>query len=442
MANLVRIVRAWSVPPRSTWLLLALAGVLVVVEGWYAIVWRQNDYSVHIRYGQFFLEGNPFQTDGATAFYPVGRLWLNAGLASLEYYTGRTLCYLVAVLSLGLTFRMWSELARQVIPLPDEKRTAAIGWTVAVVLPYLIRDLDECGLQSLLLFALTAAGYAFAQGRKTHAGFWLGLAIVYKATPLLFLPLLLWKREWKTAASTVVFTIGLSLLPATYLGWNGMVDAQRFWFERAGGILENQDAYPSVPGIEPPKTQNVSLKALIARYLETHPPSHPLYVDHPLFAQFGQLGPAAARHTVMALILLLGAAIAWRMRRPWRTPLYERHFATEWAVACLFVALMSPLCWRQHLVMVIPCAYLVARERLGPDASGGWRRVLPIVAACVILLTRRQVIGEDLAHVLLTYKLDTLAVLSYGLLSLTMPAATEPVVAIERARDRTAFQAA
>ncbi|MGC1276268.1 MAG: glycosyltransferase family 87 protein [Planctomycetaceae bacterium] len=428
MANLVRIYRTWSAPPRLTRLLLAVAAVAVLVEAYYGIIWRKNDYSVHILYGRFFLEGKPFQTDGATAFYPLGRLWLNASLASLEYYTARTLCYVAAVVSLGLTLRMWSELARPTTPLPLQKRTAAIGWTVAVVLPYLIRDLDECGLQLMLLFFLTAAGYTFAHGRKTQSGFWLGLAVVYKATPLLFLPLLLWKREWRTAGSMLAFATALSLLPATYLGWNETVAAHRFWFDRAGGILEEQQAYPSVPGIEAPKIQNVSLKALLARYLETHPPGHSLYVEHALFAQFGDLSPDAAKLAVTAIILLLGAGIAWRMRRRWSRPRDDRHFAAEWAVACLFTALMSPLCWRQHLVMVIPCAYLVARERLGPQAAGGWRKVLPIIAACVILLTRREIIGEDLAHVLLTYKLDTLAVLSYGLLSLTLPEPSWQVV--------------
>ncbi len=431
MANLIRIFRNWSSPPQQTRLLIAVAAVAVLIEAFYGIYWRTNDYSVHILYGQFFLEGNPFQTDGATAFYPLGRLWMDASLASLEYYTARTLCYVAAVISLGLTFRIWSELAREVVPLPAAKQTAAIGWTVAILLPYLIRDLDECGLQLFLLFFLSAAGYAFAHGRKIHSGFWLGLAIVYKATPLLFVPLLLWKREWRAAAATIGFGVVLSLLPATYLGWNETMSAHRFWFERAGVILENQQAYPSVPGIEAPKVQNVSLKALLARYLETHPPGHPLHLEHPLFLQFGRLPPDTAKITVTAAILLLGAGIAWRMRRRWSRPQSDPQFAPEWAVACLFAALMSPLCWRQHLVMVIPCAYLVARERLAPGAAGGWRKLLPIVAACVILLTRRELVGEELAHVLLTYKLDTLAVLGYGLLSLTLPHPAQSAVALD-----------
>jgi hypothetical protein len=426
-------VRRWSAPPRLTRLLLAVAAVAVAVEGVYAVFVRQNDYSVHVRYGQFFLDGQPYRTDGATAFYPLARIWLDASLASFEYYTARTLCYLGAVLSLGLTLRMWSELARPAVPLPDEKKTAAIGWTLAILFPYLIRDLDECGLQLWLLFFLTAAGYALARGRGVFCGFWIGLAVVYKATPLLFLPLLVWKRQWKAAASTVAFTVVLSLLPATYLGWGETIDAQKFWFSRAGGILENQGAYPSVPGIEEPKIQNLSLKALLARYVETYPPGHALYLDHPLFFQFGNLPPAAAKAAVTGLILLLGGAITWRMRRPWDRPLEDRDFAPEWAVACLFAALMSPLCWRQHLVVAVPCAYLIARERLSPLAKKNWRQWLVVAAACALLLTRRELIGRDLARLLVSYKLDPLFLLGYALMCLTLP---KPAATAEGATPR------
>jgi len=423
LATAARVIGRFRHPPHLTRLLLGIAAIALLVEAYYAIVLRTNDYSVHLAYGRFFLEGAPFRTDGATAFYPLGRLWLNASFASLEYYTGRTICYLGAVASLGLSFRMWSELASTAVPIAREKRTAAIGWTIAVLLPYVIRDLDECGLQLWLLFFLTSAAYTFAHGWKTLSGFWLGVAIVYKAAPLLFLPLLVWKREWKTAACTVLFTVVLSMLPATYLGWKETVAAHRFWFSRAGEILQNQQAYPSAPGIEEPKTQNVSLKALIARYLRTYAPGHALTVDHPLFLQFGNMSEKDAAKTVTVTILLLGAVIALRMRRKWDSPLSSRDFASEWAVACLFVAIMSPLCWRQHLVMALPCAYLVARERLGENAAQDWRKWVPVVAACAILLLRREIIGRDLAHVLLTYKFDTLAVLSYALLALTLPKA-------------------
>ena len=66
-----------------------------------------------------------------------------------------------------------------------------------------------------------------------------------------------------------------------------------------------------------------------------------MFVRHPLFVQFGDLSPEAAKATVTGVILLLGAGIAWRMRRRWGRPLADPEFAPQWAIACLFAALMS-----------------------------------------------------------------------------------------------------
>lgn len=411
----------WSSWPRSTRWLALVAAVAVVIAGIYGIFLRTNDFSVHLRYGESFLWGNPYGFNDGTPFYPLGRLWFNAGLASLNYYASRALCYMAAIAGLALTMVMWQRMAAAAAPLPKEKWVPAIAWTLFVLSALIIRDLDECGLQLFLLFFLTAGGYCLVNRWHALSGFWIATAIVYKATPVLFLPLLIWKREWRAAAWTMVFTVVLSLLPATYLGWQPMLDAHAFWLERASGILDDQGAYPFVPGIEPPKVQNESLKALLARYTASYPEDHPIYVDHPLFFQFSPLSDQQAKPVVMGLILLLGAAIAWRMRGGWPRPKENPQFAADWATACLFAALMSPLCWRQHLVMAIPCAYLVARERLRPGASGGWRKWLPVVAGVILLGTRREIVGDELGIVLLSYKLDTLAVLFYVVLALTLP---------------------
>ena len=412
--------------PRSTWLLIAAAAAVVAVEGVYAVFKRTNDYNVHLWYGNWFLEGRPYSAPGA-GFYPLGRVWFDAGFASVEYYTGRAFCYVAALAGLGLSLVMWRRLSGAAAPLPEGKAAAAAWWTVLVLAAFLVRDLDECGLHLLLLFFLSAAGYARMHGRSAATGFWLAVAVVYKATPLLFLPLLVWKREWRTAGWTVAFTAALSLLPATYLGWNETLSAHRAWFVRTADILGKQEAYPSSPGFEPPKQQNVSLRAAFARFVESHPPGHPLRLDHPLFVQPGNLPPRQAKAAVMGLTLLLGAAIAWRMRRQWSAgPVrpggaVSADFAPEWAVACLFTSLMSPVCWRQHLVLALPCVYLVARERLRPGAVGGWRKWFPAVAGAVFLLAHRTVIGTDLAHVAVSYKLDTFGLLGFTLLALTLP---------------------
>ena len=402
--------------------LLGMALLIVSVESVYALVLRMNDFDVHVRFGSYFLDGEPYRLDhGSISFYPLARTAFDGMLAGLGTYPAKILCFIAAVASLVYIARTWIRLARPLIPLPADRELPAVALTVLTLFPFLIRDLDECGLQILLLAGLTAALDAFQRGRKLVCGLWLGAAIVYKATPLLFLPLLVWKREWKAAGWTALFTVLWSLTPALYLGWNEMVVQQQNWLTMSQSILSKQAAYPSVPGIEEPKIQNVSLRAGIARYLETWPAGHPLNVDHPWFFQFGNLDPVTAKRVVMVAILLLGTLVALRMRKPWVDPPQNWNLLAEWGTACVFVALMSPICWRQHLITALPCAYLAVRSNLAQKMNWRWGAVALVTV--IVLCSRREVIGRDLAHVVLTYKLDTLAVLLLSGLALSLPRA-------------------
>ena len=155
--------------------------------------------------------------------------------------------------------------------------------TLLVLLPFIIRDLDECGLQIILLLLCSLAAAAFQRRRMVLSGFWLAAAATYKATPLLFLPFLLWKRQWKAAGCMVFFIAALNLLPATYLGWEKTLAENRHWFTYTLSVArDTPDAYPSVPRWETPKHQNLSLSATFARLVETYPPGHPLFIDHAL----------------------------------------------------------------------------------------------------------------------------------------------------------------
>jgi len=66
----------------------------------------------------------------------------------------------------------------------------------------------------LIVLALVLLGcYALAHRRDAAAGCWVGLATACKATPLLFLPLLVWQRRFVAAATLVVALVVATMLP-------------------------------------------------------------------------------------------------------------------------------------------------------------------------------------------------------------------------------------
>ena len=156
---------------------------------------------------------------------------MNAALALAPYRLTRAIVYCLALAGLLACYRIWSGLAARTNQ-PGAQATgattrAAAMLAVILLLPYVIRDLDECGLQLILLFLLTMAAWALSRGKSVQTGFWLGTAVCYKMTPLLFLPFLLWKRQWSAAASMAVFFLLWCAAPALYSGWQHNLEATR-----------------------------------------------------------------------------------------------------------------------------------------------------------------------------------------------------------------------
>lgn len=397
---------------------LGLVGLVVVVEAYFGICARDNDFHYHRGFGQAFLEGQPYRS--SFFHYPLSRGFINASLAWLPYRVDRAICYLLAVGLLAVTLHWWRQLAAGRAPLRQGVATAAIIFTLALAGPYVLRDLEDCGLQILLLFCLTAGARCMTLGRPKSSGAWLGLAAAYKLTPLIFLPYLVWKRQWQAAAAMVLSVIATSLAPAIYLGWETTRNCHQQWFACAAHTLQVAD--PTENGVEPPRHLNQSLPFAINRLLQTFPPGHPLALDHAWFVQFNDLAPAQAKRVIQGVLLVFGLALAWRWRRPWGDGPAGESLAPEWAVMVMLCALLSPLCWLQHLVLVLPCVLLWWQARLGRAALPRWHDGAIALFGVIALLVHRDLMSRGLYELLVSYKVHTLACLTAVTLVLTLPA--------------------
>jgi hypothetical protein len=424
--------------PRLRLLILGIMAVIVVVEGYVAIFLKDNDFVVYREMGAAFLQGNPY--GNAQDIYPVARGMINALLAIGPYRLTRSVSYLLAVAALGGCWFLWRRQARVQQPTtPCIDAAAGLG-TVLLTFPLLLRDLDECGMQTFLLFFLSFGGWCLAAGRIRQAGFWLATGAVYKVTPALFLPFLLWKRQWRAAVWMAVFIVAWSLAPALWLGAETTLRSHQTWWTTCTHIGLARQAYPSQLERERPRVINLSFNAAVARYLETYPPGHPLYLDHPAFVQFGDLEPLTAFYVVRGALVVLGLLLAWRCRKRWTTQDGQPDLAAEWAAACILCAILSPVCWKQHLVLIAPAVFLAVRSVLAGGPWVVWRSTALGAIGGVILLSREFVVGKAMTLVLQSYKLDTFAVLLLLLVVLTMPrrasaAATKalPVADLSRA---------
>jgi hypothetical protein len=422
--------RPWFASPRLQRAVLVIFVGILLVEGVQAVFYRQNDVANHYTNGRKLWGWEPRAHEGAEAYwyvpYPAGRSALNATLAWLPVHGFRAALYVLGLASLVASLVIWERMARGNRPVSKGVPFAAAAASVVLLLPWLVRDFDDCGLQLLLLFMLTAVIDNVNRGREWRGGAWLGLAIVYKASPLLLVPGLLLTGRWKACVAAVIVIAAISASPALFIGWNATVEFNTEFVKltRANANLGN----PTENGFEPPRHQNQGLVISLARVLQTYTPEHPLYLDHPAFVQFFDLPPATADKIAKSTIALgLLYLVGWRMiGQTWRKG-RDSDGLREAAAITALCAVLSPMAWVQHLVLCFPAAYLVLRdvfERLANGERIPRRNSIGLVAAAVfIYVFSRGVVGRELSVVFLSYKVNTIAALLLVGLVLAMPRA-------------------
>jgi hypothetical protein len=159
------------------------------------------------------------------------------------------------------------------------------------------------------------------------------------------------------------------------------------------------------------KPQNQSLSSVLSRYLETVSSEHPSYIDHPLFKQFGDLPSSQAAIVSKIVLAIFGLWLAWRWRRPWSEKGGMDRYAVEWAGVMLLVALLSPVCWLHHLVLMFPMMLIVTSALMLDETTGHWRWAMFAVTAFITLLLHQLVLGKPLSILLLSYKVHAFAAL-------------------------------
>jgi len=419
-------------PRQRTWLwwtvALLVAG-LALGDFYYCVVLKNNDFLWHRGLGETFVNRSVYEFG---RHYLPARVMIDAATVWMPYRVDRAVWLLSMCVGLAICVRFWSLLGVD----PNSPAAQTRVWLGPALLglgavgSYLQRDLAECGLQIALLCMLTGGLAALLRGRPGLCGFSLGLAVAYKLTPLLFLPFLLWKRQWKAAAWMGVWTVLISLAPALYLGWQGNVSAHRQWLDFTIKNMTLED--PSENGVEPPVMHNQALALAIARLFQAYPSDHPLRESNVGLVQFAQLSAHDTKLIVQGALLMLAGALAWRFRRPVDTSDGGVSLGAEWSAVCILSAILSPLCWLQHLMLVVPAVLLIART-LATGRAQRWQWGATGLILAITLLIHRDLLGKTITSTLTSCSPHTVATLLMVLLTLTSSPASQLALATEKA---------
>jgi len=164
--------------------------------------------------GQDFYRHIPLYTyPPFTAFFSLPFIWLPLRIARAIW------CVICAISLVYLVVKSWKlsggprlqPLARDPAAQWPEHLAFLLG--LACALQFALNAFTH--LQSdLLIGALLMVGcHAIATRQFFRAATWIGIATAFKATPLLFAPYLLWRRQWIAAIWLVAVAVGANMLP-------------------------------------------------------------------------------------------------------------------------------------------------------------------------------------------------------------------------------------
>lgn len=366
--------------------LVKVALVIAAVVHGYIISFGRSfhfrDIDIHREIGRRFLTGEYlYANDYCYMYLPTTGIYF-APLLTLDRNPSLALRYAIAVGCLVVTIMLFHRMLCGTSNSSAWSRLLVGVGAGALTLQFILNDLDDGGPHLILLGILTGGSYAVWIGRERLGAALIGLGIVLKITPALFLLLFLWKRQWRLASYTVLATAFWIVLPVLYMGPTSWWNHHTEWTMNA--VLSVLDRQREGRQENELQKANLSLRHTMLRYLVTYPPEHRLrQVDSGYRPVLDLPSPVANTIVGVAGLTLLGL-FAWSSRRPYQgsgDPTWARDCAGTLILALLF----SPITWDQHLVWMIPAAFVVAAA--AARLSGWLSRAGYTMLGLYILLT-------------------------------------------------------
>ena len=271
-----------------------------------------------------------------------------------------------------LTFAAWIVLGAMTVKLSRSDHGGHAMWIALVpsLLAYrFVLRLNLHGQVDLLLWAVVAGSLlALHHKRDRLSGGLLGLALVIKPLPVLFLGALVLRRRFAACAVALVTGALLLAAPALTVGPARLHELLGQWAAGRIGRDLTEVGFES-------HASNQSLQAFIYRYAAARPDGVPREgIDGPTEpwpAPIAALSPRAVNLCWLALVLAIAAPLPFLIGA---RPVSGRRFGVEAALLACTTHLVSRRTMEYHLVSLILVDAVLLGLALCPGVRPGWRR--------------------------------------------------------------------
>jgi hypothetical protein len=327
------------------------------------------------------LRGEMLQSCDIGFSYPPIFALLMLPLEPMPLWLRNLAWYLITIgATIGL-FKLSEMIARRAIAIP--LTAIELGWlrflVLLLTLKLVLAVFENQAYDALVLVVLFCGLAAIVTGREAWGGAGLAFAAALKATPLIFLPYLLWKRHFVAAAAFVVVFIGASFLPDLFFTPAGATHGYFVSWLRdvAGasfGVVPHGADYAFWAG---PNIMNHSIHGLVS-----------LNIDE---ATHRALNHAVLYAVDAVFVIVVGTLITLTPRRP-------ESIAIDGSLLLISMLMLSPMTSRSHYVaLILPYTALIALGFRDNRTRNLGRAVL---AASFILVTLsgNDVVGEGFTN--------------------------------------------
>ena len=325
---------------------------------------KTKDYPLWFWAGQQVLHGGDlYPHDPHTTFaflYPPPA----AILLAIPAFFGKIPLYLLLSLLNVIAWWMTAQLSNA---MTGDGKTVS-PWLAALPSIAMISftfDMFDLGQPNLVLLAIMLWGFWLVQhDRPWSSGILFALATAIKVFPVAVLPYLVWRRQWASVASTIVFlAVFLTAIPAPIRGFEHNMSELKTWYQ--GMVGSSSEAGFGQREDQNWSWMNQSLISLTHRltrpvdYNQDNPNNAPAYMN------LLNLDFKTANWVVLGISALIGLGfIAVMPRASRRTP---RSDAEELGILFCLMTVASPLARQYYFIwLFFPLTVLLHRAAYDP----------------------------------------------------------------------------
>jgi hypothetical protein len=323
------------------------------------------------------LHGQVLQSCDPGFTYPPLFAFLMLPLEPMPLWLRDAVWYLITVGATIGSFKLAETIARNAVVAP--LNAFELSWlrflTLLLSAKLILAVFENQAYDTLVLLALLLGLYALTTGRELCGGAGLAIAAALKATPLIFLPYLLWRRRFAAAAAFVVVFFVASFLPDLFFT---PIGAGHGYFvtwlhEVAGAPFDVDPNGISNPFWAGANIMNHSLHGAVSLNIDEET-QHALH-NAVLYA------------VDAAFIIVIGTLIAM-------SPPDRASIAFDGSLLIIAMLMLSPMTSRSHYVaMLLPYMTVIAlgfRDRRTVNLG----RAVLAISFVLVTVTGNDVVGE------------------------------------------------